>query len=295
MADNQLSLRTSDLFIVPISCIELERRAGSGDLFEEGTSTDPEEKPVTSGVMARVDPLAGESFFFGGSVSDNSDRTERRYLKSELCADIFRACSDDDDPDFVWYTVWRVSLRANPKELVGLFRFLGPQKKGRVGFELIIYEDYRHLGYGHQLIDKMTVFAFDKSDVYYLYSNIHGNEDPVEYERVLRRSGYKTEEEVLNPFEADRIIPEDEELLKKRALPEYLLKESGVTSYSAAYVMIGLCAGMFISIITGLMLEGLACGLVFSTVWGAIMDHFELKHRRRILGGDGPKKQVEDA
>jgi len=291
MADNQLIIRTADLFISPIYCVELERRAGNPDISEESTTENGVEKAEVPERMAEVDPLAGDSFFFGGSISDNSDRTERQYLKSELCAEIFEKCSDDDDPDFIWHTVWRVSLRSNPKELVGLFRFLGPQIKGRVGFEIVIYDEYRHLGYGHQLINKMTMFAFDKSDVYYLYSNIPGNEDPDEYERILRHCGYKTEEEVFNPFEAERNIPGDEELFEKRTLPEYLLKESGVTSYSAVYVMIGLCAGMFISILTGLMLEGLAGGLIFSTVWGAVMDHFELKHRKRILSGEDKKKQ----
>nr|MCR5431208.1 hypothetical protein [Lachnospiraceae bacterium] len=173
----------------------------------------------------------------------------------------------------------------------GLFRFLGPQIKGRVGFEIVIYDEFRHFGYGHQLIKKMTAFAFDKSDVYYLYSNIPGNEDPEEYERILRHCGYKTEEEVFNPFEAESSAPTDEELFEKHTLPELLLKEAEATSYSAAYVMIGLCAGMFISIITGMMLEGLAGGLIFATVWGAVMDHFELKHRRRILAGEDKKNQ----
>ena len=282
MRDTQLILRTADLYISPIPSIELERLGGRDDSLLEDSSEETVERSIA--LRSEVDPLAGDSIFFGGRLSDNSDLNERNYLKSELCAELSSKCPDDEAEGFIWNTVWRVALRSNIKEQVGLFRFKGSQKKGRVGFELVIFPEYRHMGYARQLIAKMTSYAFDKNDVYYLYTNVPGCEDPEEYERILRRSGFRTDEELNDPFAADRLI-DDEEIINHR-VPDMLIKESGVTSYSAAYVMVGLCIGMVISIFSNRMLEGLAGGLIFSTVLGAIMDHFEIKHRRLILSGE---------
>ena len=293
MADNQLILRTADLFISPIPAIELEKIG----LRDETRPVEPEtdvlkEKsaeetnvPEESRVLSRkdVDPLAGDSIFFGGRLSDNSDINERKYLNRDLCAQIAPKCPDDEDVNYIWNTVWRVSLRANTKEQVGLFRFCGPQHKGRVGFELVIFPEYRHMGYARQLIAKMTSYAFGQNDIYFLYSDVPGKEEPAEYERILRRAGFGTEEEVFDPLAAQRIIS-DEEIIDHK-IPDMLIKEAPVTAYSAAYIMIGLCIGMIISIYSGLMLEGIAGGLIFSTVLGAVMDHFELKHRKRVLSG----------
>ena len=285
MADVQLILRTEDLYISPVPSIELERLGSREDVSLEKSDEVPADTKLS--LRSEVDPLAGDSIFFDGRLSDNSDINERKYLKSELCTELFSKCPDDMDENYIWRTVWRVGLRSDTKVQVGLFRFLGPQKKGRVGFELVIFPEYRHMGFARQLVAKMTSFAFDKNDVYYLYSNIPNNEDPVEYERLLRRSGFKTEEELNDPFAAERFIS-DEEIINHK-IPDVLIKEAGVTSYSAAYVMIGLCVGMIVSIYSGLMLEGLAGGLIFSTVMGAIMDHFEIKHRNHILSGDDEK------
>ncbi len=305
MADNQLILRTADLFISPIPAIELERlglrdETGTEEpetdvLNEKEKSEEETNDSEKSMVLSRkdVDPLAGDSIFFGGRLSDNSDINERKYLNRDLCARIAQKCPDDEDDNYIWSTAWRVGLRSDTKVQVGLFRFLGPQIRGRVGFELVIYPEYRHMGYARQLIAKMTSFAFDKNDVYYLYTNVPDSENPGEYERLLRRSGFRTEEEMNDPFAADRFIA-DEEIINHR-IPDMLIKEAGVTSYSAAYVMIGLCVGMIISIYSNLMLEGLAGGLIFSTVLGAVMDHFELKHRRLILTGEeGKNRKTED-
>lgn len=247
MTDSVFFLRTADLYISPIASVEYE-------------------------LLAK------------GEESETFNENERKYLTDELLSELEKICADDEDSGFIFNTVWRVRLRANIKEQVGLFRFLGPQKKGRVGFEVVIFPEYRHMGYGRQLLTKMTSFAFEQNDVYYLYSDVNSNEDPMEYERILRRSGFKTEEEIIDPFAAERMI-DDEEIINHK-IPDRLIKEADVTSYSAAYVMIGLCVGMIISIITNLMLEGLAGGLIFSTVMGAIMDHFELKHRKHIIYGD---------
>ena len=307
MTDTPLILRTEDLFIRPIPEAELERLGNhdfeTSDHHPEQDNEEKAEFEQKIGLLSEKDPLSGDSIFFGGRMSDRSDTNERKHLKRELCAEISaKLCQDGSrgDPDqkkhsekkntvregaeaYIWNTVWRVCLRTNPKEQVGLFRFLGPQEKGRVGFELVIFPEYRHMGYARQLITKMTSFAFDKNDVYYLYSRIPETQEPEEYERVLRRSGFRTEKELFDPFEASKNISDDE--IMDHEVPDLLIKEAAATSYSSAYIMIGLCIGMVISLYSGLMLEGLAGGLIFATLLGAILDHFELRHRRNVING----------
>ena len=315
MADTPVILRTDDLFISPIPSVELERlgnRVTEASDFTDGQDAETKEKMIKQiGLLSDKDPLSGDSIFFGGRLSDRSDINERKYLNNELCAEIYGKMLKDglgssteteentdryheepspgsigtvsDTDTFIWNTVWRVCLRANTKEQVGLFRFMGPQKRGRVGFELVIFPEYRHMGYARQLIAKMRAFAFDKNDVYYLYSNIPGTEEPEEYEHLLRRQGFRTEQEIMDPLYGQYADPTEDD---KKYLPDMLILEAPVASYSAVYVMIGLCFGMIASLFSGRMLEGLAGGLILSTLIGVIFDHFELKHRKRVMDSD---------
>ncbi|MBQ6091941.1 MAG: GNAT family N-acetyltransferase [Lachnospiraceae bacterium] len=298
MADTPLILRTDDLFISPIPDVELERLGNKEFEAPDASGIQTEEKEEVLrkiSLLSEKDPLSGDSIFFGGHMSDRSDINERKYLTSELCSAICDNMTEESsgsDPGmnghpatdpFIWNTVWRVFLRANAKEQVGLFRFLGTQKRGRVGFELVIFPEYRHMGYARQLVAKMRAFAFDKNDVYYLYTNIPGTEEPEEYERLLRRQGYRTEQELTDPLYGQFPDPEDD---GTRRISETLMIEAPVASYSAVYVMIGLCFGMIASLFSGKMLEGLAGGLILSTLIGVLFDHFELKHRKRVMSCD---------
>ena len=298
MADTPLILRTDDLFISPIPDVELERLGNKEFEAPDASGIQTEEKEEVLrkiSLLSEKDPLSGDSIFFGGHMSDRSDINERKYLTSELCSAICDKMTEESsgsDPGmngqsatdpFIWNTVWRVFLRANAKEQVGLFRFLGTQKRGRVGFELVIFPEYRHMGYARQLVAKMRAFAFDKNDVYYLYTNIPGTEEPEEYERLLRRQGYRTEQELTDPLYGQFPDPEDDGI---RRISETLMIEAPVASYSAVYVMIGLCFGMIASLFSGKMLEGLAGGLILSTLIGVLFDHFELKHRKRVMRCD---------
>jgi len=262
MTESPLILRTHQLYISPVSADVLSK------LGEQNDNPD-DEKVIDS-----------ESRLFGSFSAEIFTSDEKRYLKKDLCAGLAALCEKSEE-DFIWNTVWRISLRGNTTEQVGLFRFCGPQEKGRVRFELVIFPEYRHMGYAGQLIKKMTDFAFSKNDVYYLYSNVLGTENEAEYESILRHLGYTTQEEIFDPF-ADLQQPAEDDY-HEHQIPELLMMEGGVTAYSSVYVMIGLAIGMLISIFSGLLLEGLAAGLLLSLVFGTILDQLEIKHRKKII------------
>lgn len=171
----------------------------------------------------------------------------------------------ENPKQYNWYAAWNIMDRISG-DLVGEFRFKGPQKDGAVEIEYGIKPAFEKQGYMSEAVKVMCGWAASQEDVYFILAKT--TEENAASRRVLEKNKFKSAE------------TDGEEGVRF-----FLERES--SAWMAIYMSFGLCIGMSLGMSQGNQSLGMCLGMSIGLALGAAMDASDKKRRdgfRQKLG-----------
>ena len=189
-----------------------------------------------------------------GELMERIDSEDLRAAYGEM----LDGCKRDPE-NRIWYAPWKMTLK-NSQEFVGDLCFKGPVKKHSVEIGYGILAEHESNGYASEALQAMTQWAFSQKDVVFVKAETAP--DNKASQRVLEKCG----------FVPDGTTGEEG--------PRFVL-ERPLTNWVPIYMLFGISIGMAIGHFQNQVLWGMAIGMSFGVLVGALLNNSAKKHQRK--------------
>lgn len=166
--------------------------------------------------------------------------------------------SDDND---IWNADWHIHL-TNGNQRIGTFSFAGEKVLGTIPIHVELDEAFRNQGYGTEVIEAMTDWAFRFKNIYEITAVTDRENDKCV--KALRKN--------------DFVCRETEGRI------ETYSKTRPKTAWTGLYLFIGIFLGFIMGIVFAHVITGMIVGVVIGVSIGLSMDSAANKERQKVTG-----------
>ena len=189
------------------------------------------------------------------ALMEHIDSDELRTAYGEM----LDGCRRDPE-NRIWYAPWKMILKESSQS-IGDLCFKGPVKNHAVEIGYGVQPQYEGNGYTTEALQAMTQWAFGQKDIVFVEAET--DPDNKASQRVLEKCNFVSE---------DTMGEEG---------PRFVL-ESPLVNWSPIYMLFGMSIGMAIGHFQNQTLWGMAIGISFGVLLGALVNLSEKKNRETL-------------